>query len=716
MVPPPILAGLAVGALAALAAALQVPPLAAFVCALLLTFLAIFALKPRRASSEVVVPEPVPVPRSEPVGDPMPTAFGRALIEKLPTPLLIVTRTGRVSYANPAAHEALPRLQQGAHFASLIRAPAFVEAVTATLADGDERRVSFAAHHGRERFFEARVGLLPPDSAFGPEALAIVQIEDRTETRRSEQLRSDFIANASHELRTPLASIIGYIETLQNHARNDPDARERFLGIMSREAGRMQRLVDDLMSLSRIELTEHVRPVEEWSLNQIAAESATALQPIARQQGVTLQIDVPTVGSRVLGDRDQLYQVFTNLIDNAMKYGGSGATVRVFAAAPNRAHPNRWGVTVADDGPGIPREHIHRLTERFYRVNVASSRNKGGTGLGLAIAKHILNRHEGRLEVVSTLGSGSTFTVWLPRGAPRRRRSRRIPALRMRPPRICVPPEPLAPSQNRRKNVTVLCPSRLYCPCAGCGAGTPRRMAQEQDVGMAHIVSAFDEDLVQVQAKISEMGGLSEELLAKALQSVQDRDTALAREVIERDRAIDAMEMALEESVVKVIALRQPVAADLRVLIAAMKIASTLERIGDLAKNIAKRAIPLSSAKPVRPTTSIVRMGRQTLTQLSDVLNAHASRDVDLAVQIWNQDYEIDELYNAIFREVVTYMVEDSRLIGVGAQLMFIAKNLERIGDHSTHISEMVYYIVTGNSLGDDRPKGEPTGIDFIHE
>jgi phosphate transport system protein len=231
---------------------------------------------------------------------------------------------------------------------------------------------------------------------------------------------------------------------------------------------------------------------------------------------------------------------------------------------------------------------------------------------------------------------------------------------------------------------------------------------------MAHIVSAFDEDLVQVQARISEMGGLSEELLSKALESVQSRDAALARQVIERDKALDAMEVALEDTVVKVIALRQPVAADLRVLIAAMKISSTLERIGDLSKNIAKRAIPLSSARPIRLTTSIVRMGRQTLAQLSDVLNAHASRDVDLAVQIWNQDYEIDELYNAIFREVVTYMVEDSRLIGAGAQLMFIAKNLERIGDHTTHISEMVHYIVTGRSLGDDRPKGEPQGLDLV--
>jgi len=233
---------------------------------------------------------------------------------------------------------------------------------------------------------------------------------------------------------------------------------------------------------------------------------------------------------------------------------------------------------------------------------------------------------------------------------------------------------------------------------------------------MAHIVSSFDEDLVQVQAKISEMGGLCEELLSKALESVQKRDAALAREVIDRDRALDALEAGLEEQVVKVIALRQPVAQDLRVLIAALKIASTLERIGDLAKNIAKRAIPLSSARHVKLTTSIVRMGRATLAQLSDVLNAHAARDVDLAVQIWNQDYEIDEMYNAIFREVVTYMVEDSRLIGVGAHLLFLAKNLERIGDHTTHISEMIHYMVTGRSLGDDRPKGEPTGVEFIRD
>jgi two-component system, OmpR family, phosphate regulon sensor histidine kinase PhoR len=400
---------LAIGALAALAAGWRVPPVVAFAGAVLVTLVLATFFGSRRA------PQPLPVAADDGAGDAMPSGFGRALIEKLPTPLIIVSRTGLVTYANPSAHEALPRLQPGTHFAQLIRAPAFVEAVTSTLLDGAERQVRFAATQGRERFFEARVALLPADGAFGPEALAIVQIEDRTETRRAEQLRSDFIANASHELRTPLASIIGYIETLQNHARNDPDARERFLGIMAREAGRMQRLVDDLMSLSRIELSEHLRPVEEWSLNQIAADSAAAMLPVAQQQGVALRIELPPRGARVLGDRDQLAQVFTNLIDNAMKYGGEGATVRVYEAPPGKAHPNRYGVTVEDTGPGIPREHIHRLTERFYRVSVSSSRNKGGTGLGLAIAKHILNRHEGRLEIASAVGKGSAFTVWLPR-------------------------------------------------------------------------------------------------------------------------------------------------------------------------------------------------------------------------------------------------------------------------------------------------------------
>ncbi len=226
-----------------------------------------------------------------------------------------------------------------------------------------------------------------------------------------------------------------------------------------------------------------------------------------------------------------------------------------------------------------------------------------------------------------------------------------------------------------------------------------------------HIVSAFDDDLVTVQAKISEMGGVVEELLAMALKSFKNRDADLAREVIVKDKVLDDMEVGLEELATQVIALRQPMAQDLRVLISAIKIASTLERIGDLAKNIARRAIYLSEAKPVKVSNSIIQMGKVTRRQLSDILDAHARRDADLAVDIWHRDAELDEMYNAIFREVVTYMMEDSRMIGLGSQLLFVAKNLERIGDHTTHISEMIYYVVKGEPLGDERPKGEPIAV-----
>jgi two-component system phosphate regulon sensor histidine kinase PhoR len=452
---------LAVGGLAALSAALALSPLAAFAAGLMLVLVAAALARPKPEPPRKL-PEPAPAPRGEALVG-MPQGFGRALIEKLPTPLLVISRTGRVVYANPAAHGVLPRLEPGAHFASLIRAPAFVEVVNASLDDGGERGVRFTTHQGRERFYEARVGRLPAGASFGPEAQAIVQLEDRTEARRAEQLRSDFIANAGHELRTPLASIIGYIETLQHHAREDEEARERFLGIMAREAGRMQRLVDDLMSLSRIEMSEHVRPVEAWSLNAIAHEAATALVPIARQQGVELAIELEPAGARVLGDRDQLAQVFANLIDNAMRYSGAGSRVRVFAADPSRAHPNRHGVTVEDDGPGIAREHIHRLTERFFRVNAGHSRAKGGTGLGLAIVKHILNRHEGRLEIVSTFGAGSAFTVWVPAAEA----DAGVPT--------APPSDRLAASLNCRITVTIMSRWPLYCRGTGARPRAVRR-------------------------------------------------------------------------------------------------------------------------------------------------------------------------------------------------------------------------------------------------
>ncbi len=227
-----------------------------------------------------------------------------------------------------------------------------------------------------------------------------------------------------------------------------------------------------------------------------------------------------------------------------------------------------------------------------------------------------------------------------------------------------------------------------------------------------HIVSGFDEDLTGIQAMIAEMGGLAEEMLASALDAVEKRDSDLAKWVVARDKRLDTLEMEVEEAATQLIALRQPMAQDLRVLISALKICTTLERIGDLAKNICQRAMTFVDAPRMRVTASILRMGRAAQAQLSEVLNAYASRDTEAAVAVWRRDIDIDEMYNAMFREVVTYMMEDQRMIGAGSQMLFIAKNLERIGDHTTHVSEMIYYIVEGEPLGDDRPKGQPLALD----
>ncbi len=339
--------------------------------------------------------------------------FARTLIENIPGPVMAVSEKGRVTYYNAAAGQEFPQLKNANHFANVIRAPAFVAAVTETLKDGVARSTRFTTFDSTGKLFLANINRTDPDeeSDFGTQA--VIQLEDYTLVERTERQRSDFIANASHELRTPLASIIGYIETLQNHARDDPEAQERFLAIMARQAERMQRLVDDLMSLGRIEMNQHVKPREALDPISIMSDCASAMLPLAEQDGAVIEVDLdPSIGIEVMGDRDQLSQVFTNLLDNALKYGGEASRVKVSSVMG--ASGGKIGITVADSGPGIPRDKIPRLTERFYRVNVNQSRNRGGTGLGLAIVKHILTRHGGRLEIASEEGRGSRFTVWLP--------------------------------------------------------------------------------------------------------------------------------------------------------------------------------------------------------------------------------------------------------------------------------------------------------------
>ena len=334
----------------------------------------------------------------------------RTLFGQVPAPLLLLDQDGNVRLANRAAEVLLERDSAAGPLVTLIRDPEVIDAVGATLADGEPRQVEFTLNHPRRRILNATVARLEPEAGPGP---ALILIEDLTVARRVDQMRVDFVANASHELRTPLSTLTGYIETLDGPASEDPSVRKRFLDIMHSQATRMARLVDDLMSLSRIELNEFEYPDEPVDVRTLVQDQVEALQITARERLATFHIDLEAPDDRlvVVGDRDQLIQVVQNILDNAIKYGRAGEPIRI---SMGRMPAGEVTISVIDAGDGIAPEHVERLTERFYRVDRGRSRELGGTGLGLAIVKHIVNRHRGRLEIESTLGVGSTFTVVLP--------------------------------------------------------------------------------------------------------------------------------------------------------------------------------------------------------------------------------------------------------------------------------------------------------------
>jgi two-component system phosphate regulon sensor histidine kinase PhoR len=323
----------------------------------------------------------------------------RAVLDGLPQPLLLLDGHRRVTRANAAASALFGAEVVERDLAGALRQPALLAAADGVLADGEGRGVDLAWSDGRH--FRARL------ERFG--AGAILTLDDVTALRRADQLRADFIANASHELRTPLATLLGFIDTLQGPARDDPEARERFLGIMKGQATRMSRLVEDLLSLSRIEMREHQAPTGRVALRPVLVAVADALALRAQARQMRIAIDAAPGLPEVVGDGEELTQLFQNLLVNAIKYGRAGTAIAI------EARPGPLGVAVAvrDEGDGIPPAHLPRLTERFYRVDKARSRELGGTGLGLAIVKHIVGRHRGRLEIASELGQGSTFTVHL---------------------------------------------------------------------------------------------------------------------------------------------------------------------------------------------------------------------------------------------------------------------------------------------------------------
>jgi two-component system, OmpR family, phosphate regulon sensor histidine kinase PhoR len=344
-------------------------------------------------------------------------ASAQAIVDGLPDPLIAVDRQRRIVRTNLAAGALLGAVGAERDLSTVLRYPQLLSAIDALLVTGpdgnfagaDQSAVEFVLAGPPEIDVVAHLRRLPRAAADG--SLALIVLHDTTAQRRAERMRADFVANASHELKTPIAGLAGFIETLRGPARDDTAARERFLGIMAEQADRMRRLVDDLLMLSRIEQHEHARPDREIDVASVLRGVLDLLQLKAASRGVGIELAVGDDLPKAVGDHDELTIVFQNLIDNALKYARPATVVRVTAA---QAGPGRIAVAVSDEGDGIPAAHLPRLTERFYRVDNARSRQLGGTGLGLAIVKHVVNRHRGRLDIQSTPSKGSIFTVTLP--------------------------------------------------------------------------------------------------------------------------------------------------------------------------------------------------------------------------------------------------------------------------------------------------------------
>lgn len=341
------------------------------------------------------------------------------VFDSLPDPILMLGPQRRVVRANLAARRLFGRDLAKRDLAAVLRDPALLDAAGEVVVGGHAADVEFTLPGPIERHFRARLERLPEPAVDG--GVAVLALYDVTASKSIERMRADFVANASHELRTPLSTLLGFVETLRGPARDDSEARDRFLAIMHEQGSRMARLIADLLSLSRVELDEHSQPTGCVDLRRTLRSAADTLDLQVRRRGMSIALDVPDDLPPVTGQADELAQVFQNLLDNAVKYGRDDTLVEVVARVAE-AVPDHAGrlpaaavrVVVRDHGDGIAREHLPRLTERFFRVDDARSRKLGGTGLGLAIVKHVVNRHRGRLEIDSVVGGGSTFTVSLP--------------------------------------------------------------------------------------------------------------------------------------------------------------------------------------------------------------------------------------------------------------------------------------------------------------
>jgi two-component system, OmpR family, phosphate regulon sensor histidine kinase PhoR len=360
-----------------------------------------------------------PAPSSEDSGrinSPVEKEAVNAIIAGMPDAAVLLDRAGRVIHLNAAAAQLAPALRKNELAQFALRTPEIITALREAIATAEPRRASYLDPVPIDRWMELIIAPVSVPTLFGGiEKCMLMTFHDQTPLRRVEEMRADFVANASHELRTPLAALSGFIDTLQGPAKEDAKARERFLAIMQAQARRMARLIDDLLSLSRVELSAHVRPDTLVDILPIIRQVADGLEPLARERQVAIDVDLPQAPVAIAGDHEELLRLIENLIENALKYGASGGKVIVsLAVAISAESAPEVRLTVRDFGPGIAPEHLPRLTERFYRVDVGDSRAQGGTGLGLSLVKHIVNRHRGRLLIESVPKQGAAFTACFP--------------------------------------------------------------------------------------------------------------------------------------------------------------------------------------------------------------------------------------------------------------------------------------------------------------
>ena len=596
----------------------------------------------------------------------------RTTTDTIPDGWVILRTSGEIEDYNRGAraHLALSANDHGQNLVALVRNPGIVSLLRGEV---DSDIVEIAAPADETRRIELRRIDIDAERA-------LVMARDVTELNRLLTMRQDFVANVSHELRTPLTVIVGYLEEL-GEGNADFETLRNVLPKLTPPARRMRALVDDLLTLTRLESAP--LPSDETTedidvalmLDTIVAE---ARQLSAGMHDIVLDADTDL---RLRGVSSELYSAFNNLVTNAVRYSPDGGTIDVrWYEAPTGAR-----FEVADRGLGIAPEHLTRITERFYRIDLAGARVRGGTGLGLAIVKHVLRRHRSVLQVESELAKGSLFYCVFEPDQARDDDASEAPARAVDAPETAA--RPAVPAAE-------VPPPRRQTGDADAederGPAAPGRPASE----------TYDGELESLRRLLMEMGGLVERQLRTAGRAFVTHDTGLAEDVRTVEAEVNRIELALDEKCVRIIARRQPVAGDLRLLVAIMKAGTDLERVGDEACKIARLTEEAATFPiPDNGYAGVQHMRNLVSGMLNRTLDAFARLDLDAAYDVIATDADVDDGFLAIDRALSREIAEQSEYVQRSVNTLWTARALERIGDHAKNISEYVVYVIRGEDV-----------------